>query len=62
MSDTAASQEHLTAEQYRERAKLARQGARGVNSVLLRHDLLDIAARYDHPAERVERWGPDDGS
>jgi hypothetical protein len=60
MSDTAASQEQLTAEQYRERAKLARQAEQGVKSALLRHDLLDIAAQYDHLAESVERWGSDD--
>jgi hypothetical protein len=60
MSDTAVSQQRLTAEQYRERAKLARQAAQGVKSALLRHDLLDIAAQYDHLAESVERWGSDD--
>jgi hypothetical protein len=35
---------------------------RPVKGALLRHDLLDIAARYDHLAERVERWGSDDGA
>jgi hypothetical protein len=62
MADGAVSQEHLRAEQYRERAKLARLAAQAVKGALLRHDLLDIAARYEHLAERVERWGSDDGA
>jgi galactokinase len=57
MADGAASQQHLTAEQYRERAKLVRHAAQGVKSALLRHDLLDITAQqYEHLAETVERW------
>jgi len=33
---------HLTTEQYRERAKLARYTAEAVKSALLRQDLLDV--------------------
>ena len=43
-----------SAEQYRERAKLVRYTAQAVRSALLRDDLLDIAAQYDHLAETIE--------
>jgi hypothetical protein len=42
---------HLTAEQYRERAKLVRYTAESVRSALLRQDLLDVAAEYDQLAD-----------
>jgi hypothetical protein len=48
---------NLTAEQYRERAKLVRYTAEAVRSALLRQDLLDVAAEYDHLADSTERRG-----
>jgi hypothetical protein len=44
----------LTAEQYRERAKLVRYTAEAVRSALLRQDLLDVAAEYDQLADSAE--------
>jgi hypothetical protein len=61
MPDGCASHEDLTAEQYRERAKLVRHAAQGVKSALFRHDLLDIAEQYDHLAETVDQWRADQG-
>jgi len=61
MPDGSASHEDLTAEQYRERAKLVRYAAQGVKSALFRHDLLDVAEHYGRLAETVDRWTPDQG-
>jgi hypothetical protein len=49
---------HLTAEQYRERAKLVRYTAEAVRSALLRQDLLDVAAEYDQLADSTEGEKP----
>jgi hypothetical protein len=49
-----SDQNHLTPEQYRERAKLIRYTAEAVRSGLLRHDLLDVAAEYDQRADNSE--------
>jgi hypothetical protein len=49
-----SDQNHLTPEQYRERAKLIRYTAEAVRSALLRHDLLDVAAEYDQRADNSE--------
>ena len=45
---------HSAAEQCRERARLVRYTAEAVKSALLRHDLLDIAERFDELAENIE--------
>jgi hypothetical protein len=45
----------VTADQYRQRAKLVRYTAEAVRSALLRHDLLDIANEYERLAENTER-------
>jgi hypothetical protein len=42
---------HLTTEQYRERAKLARYTAAAAKSALLRQDLLEVASEYERLAE-----------
>jgi hypothetical protein len=53
MTDHARSP-RPTAEQYRERARLARHTALGVRSALLREDPLDTAREYDQLAEAAE--------
>jgi hypothetical protein len=55
MADDVPNQEHLTAEQCRQRATLVRRTAVAVKSALLRDDLLDIAAQYERLAETRER-------
>ena len=44
-----------TAEQYRERANLARQKAAAMKSRLCRQDLLDIARQYEELADIAAR-------
>ena len=50
----------LTAEQYRERAKLVRNLAEGVKVALLRQDLLDVADQYERCAETADTDAPRD--
>jgi hypothetical protein len=47
----------VTAEQWRQRARLLRYTAEAVRSGLLRQDLLEIAGEYESLAERTAK-GP----
>jgi hypothetical protein len=51
MADDTADAPQLTAEQYRERAKLIRQTAAATTSRLRRQGLLDTARRYEERAD-----------
>jgi hypothetical protein len=54
MADDTADAPQLTAEQYRERAKLIRQTAAATTSRLRRQGLLDTARRYEELADSIE--------
>jgi hypothetical protein len=51
MADDTADAPQLTAEQYRERAKLVRQTAAATTSRLRRQGLLDAARLYEELAD-----------
>ena len=51
MADDAADAPRLTAEQYRDRAKLVRQTAGAMTSRLRRQGLLDTARLYEKLAD-----------
>jgi RNA:NAD 2'-phosphotransferase (TPT1/KptA family) len=55
MADDIIDAPQLTAEQYRERAKLVRQTAAATTSRLRRQGLLDTARRYEELADNSER-------
>ena len=48
---------HLTADQYKERAKIVRSTADEMNRATMRRQLLRIAEEYEWLADGIERGG-----
>jgi hypothetical protein len=60
MSDDTGARDRLTAQQYRERARLIRRQAEdAVDRPTVREQLLNLAEKYEQLADSMEpsRWG-----